>query len=59
MSIRVLIVDDEPIARRGIAALLSEDPEVEVVGQAGDGRAAVEAIRALEPDVVFLDVQMP
>jgi two-component system LytT family response regulator len=59
MSIRVLIVDDEPIARRGIAALLSEDPDVEVVGQAGDGRSAVQAIRALEPDLVFLDVQMP
>jgi two-component system, LytTR family, response regulator len=59
MSIRVLIVDDEPIARRGIAALLGEDPDVEVVGQASDGRAAVEAIRALEPDLVFLDVQMP
>ncbi len=59
MSIRILIVDDEPIARRGIAALLADDPEVEVVGQAGDGRAAVEAIRALEPDIVFLDVQMP
>jgi two-component system, LytTR family, response regulator len=59
MSIRVLIVDDEPIARRGIAALLADDSEIEVVGQAGDGRAAVEAIRSLEPDLVFLDVQMP
>jgi two-component system LytT family response regulator len=59
MSLRVLIVDDEPIARRGIAALLADDAEIEVVGQAGDGRAAVEAIRALEPDLVFLDVQMP
>lgn len=55
----MLIVDDEPIARRGIATLLADDPEMEVIGQAGDGRAAVEAIRALEPDIVFLDVQMP
>ena len=59
MTLRVLIVDDEPIARRGIASLLQEDPEIEVIGQLGDGRAAVEAIRALEPDIVFLDVQMP
>lgn len=57
--IRVLIVDDEPIARRGIATLLSEDHEVEVIGEVGDGRAAVEAVRALEPDIMFLDVQMP
>ena len=59
MTLRVLIVDDEPIARRGIATLLQSDDEVEVVGQVGDGRAAVEAIRSLEPDIVFLDVQMP
>jgi two-component system LytT family response regulator len=59
MTVRVLVVDDEPIARRGIVTLLADDAEVEVVGQAGDGRAAVEAIRALEPDIVFLDVQMP
>ena len=59
MKIRVLIVDDEPIARQGICALLGADPEVEIVGQAGDGRAAVQAIRTLEPDIVFLDVQMP
>ena len=57
--IRVLIVDDEPIARRGIAALVAEDAELELVGQAGDGRAAVSLIDQLEPDLVFLDVQMP
>jgi two-component system, LytTR family, response regulator len=59
MTIRALIVDDEPIARRGIATLLLDDAEIEVVGQVGDGRAAIEAIRTLEPDIVFLDVQMP
>ena len=57
--LRVLIVDDEPIARRGIATLLADDPEVEVIGQLGDGRSAIEAIRSLEPDIVFLDIQMP
>ncbi|MGH7470502.1 MAG: LytR/AlgR family response regulator transcription factor [Longimicrobiales bacterium] len=59
MTLRVLIVDDEPIARRGIATLLQDEEDIEVIGQIGDGRAAVEAIRALEPDIVFLDVQMP
>jgi two-component system LytT family response regulator len=59
MKLRVLIVDDEPNARRGIATLLQDQEDVEVIGQIGDGRTAVEAIRTLEPDIVFLDVQMP
>lgn len=59
MTFRVLIVDDEPIARRGIRILLEEEPDVEVVGECGDGRTAVEAIRRERPDLVFLDVQMP
>ncbi len=57
--VRVLVVDDEPAARDGLAALLARDGEVEVAGTAADGRRAVEAIRARRPDVVFLDVQMP
>jgi two-component system, LytTR family, response regulator len=57
--LRVLIVDDEPLARQRIAELLEEEEHVDVVGQAGDGAAAVDAIRALRPDLVFLDVQMP
>jgi two-component system, LytTR family, response regulator len=57
--VRVLIVDDEPLARQRIAELLEEEENVDVVGQAGDGAAAVEAIRTLRPDLVFLDVQMP
>ena len=57
--IRVLIVDDEPLARRRIRSLLEGDSEVEVVGEAGNGVDAVEAIRAQSPDVVFLDIQMP
>lgn len=59
MTLRVLIVDDEPVARRGIARLLQEAPDVEIVGECGDGAAAVEAIATLAPDLVFLDVQMP
>ena len=57
--IRVLIVDDEPIARQGIKSLLASEPDVRVVGESGDGRDALEKIETLQPDAVFLDVQMP
>ena len=56
---RVLIVDDEPLARERIRTLLSEDHAFEVAGEAGDGATAAQAIAALNPDLVFLDVQMP
>src|SRR5215510_11388441 len=56
---RVLIVDDEPLARERIRTLLSEDTAFEVAGEAGDGATAAQAIMALNPDLVFLDVQMP
>lgn len=56
---RALIVDDEPPARRGIAARLARTGDVQVVRQCGNGREAVKAIRELAPDLVFLDVQMP
>ena len=59
MTIRALIVDDEPIARRGIRRHLTSEPDVEVVGECGDGAAAVAAIADLRPDLVLLDVQMP
>lgn len=58
MKLRTLIVDDEPLARRRLRRLLRA-ADVEVVGQCGDGAAAVDAIRSLNPDVVLLDVQMP
>jgi two-component system, LytTR family, response regulator len=57
--IRVLVVDDEPLARSGVCALLEQDAELEVVGEAASGREAVAAIRDLSPDLVMLDVQMP
>lgn len=57
--LRVLVVDDEPIARAGIVALLARDPELEVAGECADGRAAATAIEQLRPDLVLLDVQMP
>jgi two-component system LytT family response regulator len=55
----VLVVDDEPLARQRIEDLLRHEPGVELVGTADSGPAAVERIRALQPDLVFLDVQMP
>jgi two-component system LytT family response regulator len=57
--IRAVVVDDEPAAREAIVTLLAGEPDVEVVGQAGHGEEAVARIRALRPDLVFLDVQMP
>jgi two-component system LytT family response regulator len=59
MTIRVLIVDDEPAARRGLLRLLRQEPDIEVVEECGDGASAIAAIGALSPDLVFLDVQMP
>lgn len=56
---RVLIVDDEPIARRGLRRLLEAAPDAEVIGEAASGTAAIEAIRNLQPDLVLLDIQMP
>lgn len=58
-SIRVLIVDDEPLARQRVTDLLANEPGVEIVGIADNGIAAVDAIKRLTPDLVFLDVQMP
>jgi two-component system LytT family response regulator len=57
--IRVLIVDDEPLARQRIEDLLAREPNVEIVGAADNGNAAIEAIGRLRPDLLFLDVQMP
>lgn len=59
MSIRTLVVDDEPIARHSITRLLRGDPDVELVGEYGDGASALDAIRHLAPDLIFLDIQMP
>lgn len=59
MTIRTLVVDDEPVARRGILRLLRQEPDVEVVGECGDGAAAIAAINVRSPDLVLLDVQMP
>jgi two-component system response regulator AlgR len=56
---RILIVDDEPLARARLHALLGECHDVEVVGQVGDGEAALEALGDLQPDLLLLDINMP
>jgi DNA-binding NarL/FixJ family response regulator len=57
--VRVLIVDDDDLVRDGLAAVLSSDETIEVVGEAADGRRAIDRARWLRPDVVLMDVRMP
>jgi two-component system LytT family response regulator len=57
--LRVLLIDDEPLARDSLRVILSSEPDVDIVGEAGDGSSAVRAIRDCAPDAVFLDVRMP
>lgn len=59
MPIRVLVVDDEPIARRRVRRMLRLEPDVDVIDEVGSGSEAIEAIRKERPDLVLLDVQMP
>src|SRR3989442_2915371 len=57
--IRVLLVDDHTIVRQGLRCILATDDEIEVVGEAGDGRSAVELSERLQPDVVVMDLTLP
>jgi two-component system, LytTR family, response regulator len=59
MTMRAIIVDDEELARRGIRALLKRAGDVEIVSECGDGEEAIRAISAAEPELVYLDIQMP
>lgn len=59
MTIRVLLVDDQPLLRQGFRLVLSAQEDMEVVGEAGDGEQAVARTRALRPDIVLMDVRMP
>ena len=58
-AIRILIVDDQPAVRRGLHLRLSLEPEVEVIGETGDGAEAISLAGYLQPDVVLMDVRMP
>ncbi|WP_446665313.1 response regulator transcription factor [Flexivirga sp. B27] len=58
-EIRVVLVDDEPLVRSGLAAIVDSEPDLTVVGQCGDGSEAVPLVRRLRPDVVLMDVRMP
>lgn len=57
--VTVVLVDDQPLVRAGLARILEVDPELEVVGEASNGRDAVALVRRLQPDVVLMDVRMP
>ena len=59
MSIRVLLSDDETLARERLRSLLEEEPDLEIVAECGDGKSAIATIRRERPDLVFLDIQMP
>ena len=59
MTIRVLIVDDEPLARERLRRFLEAERDIEIVGECADGESAVAAVRESRPDAVFLDIRMP
>ncbi|HEY1624618.1 MAG TPA: response regulator [Streptosporangiaceae bacterium] len=59
MTIRVVIADDHRIVRDGLCYLLSQEPDVEVAGEAGDGQQTVDVVAATRPDVLLLDLYMP
>ena len=59
MSIRVLVVDDQPLVRSGFKMILDERPDIDLVGEAADGNEALELARTLDPDVILMDIRMP
>ncbi len=59
MSVRVVVVDDQELVRTGFKVILDSEPDIEVVGEASDGREAIEVAERLRPDVVLMDIRMP
>jgi len=59
MPIRVLLSDDEALARERLRSLLEDEPDLEIVAECGDGKSAIALIKREKPDLVFLDIQMP
>ena len=59
LRIRILTVDDHPIVRKGIAALVASEADMTIVGEASNGREAIQQFRAHQPDVTLMDLQMP
>ena len=58
-AIRILVADDHPVVRAGVAGLVEDQPDMKVVGQASNGREAIQQFRDYHPDVVLMDLQMP
>jgi DNA-binding NarL/FixJ family response regulator len=59
VTVRVLLADDQRLVRAGFRMILKAEPDIDVVGEAADGAAAVEAVRGLRPDIVLMDIRMP
>jgi len=59
MTVRIVLADDQPLVRAGLRALVGPEPDLEVVGEAGNGRDALNVIKATHPDVVVMDIRMP
>ena len=59
MSIRIVLADDQALIRVGLRALVEAETDIEVVGEAADGRQALQVVRATHPDVVVMDIRMP
>jgi DNA-binding NarL/FixJ family response regulator len=59
LSVRILIVDDQALVRAGFRMILDAEPDIEVVGEASDGREGIDAARRLDPDIVLMDIRMP